>query len=569
MTAPAATARRLVRTYRLLALLAAVVMAGTLPACTKTPTPTTTQTSTTPTPTAANNPQAREALSDGGTLRIAMASLPISWNPYAANGPRTDPDSVAGPMVPRYFVFDASGVGSANPDYLSGASIANSNTVVTLTLNPRARWGDGLAITATDFIATWKALNGARRDFQARSTWGWSSISSVAAGADQYQVVLTFSAPFPEWQQLLATGPLRAESAVSAKVFNTGWASPNAAWFAGPYAASTVDVTQGLVTLKPSTTWWGDKPKLDSITYRVIEQQAWLTAYQNNELDIVPVAADRVSLGKAQAAASTTIRNGYSLTYRQLVLATGRTPTDDLAVRQAIVMGIDRKAVGATRYGDLGWAARSLDSAVFLTQQAGYVNTAMSTGVTYDQAAAAYLLESGGWVIPRDQKVRAKAGTLLQISIGYPATDTAARTEAESIASSLSAVGFGVDIIEVPAAEWAARAGAGEFTIYCSDATGSHLPLTALQHNYATGGSNNVSGFSSPTVDQLIAQAHSAATPIRQQDYAAQADRIIWTQTLRVPMYQLPGLVATKTRLANLGANGFGTSLWQNVGWMR
>src|SRR4030095_12614921 len=100
--------------------------------------------------------------------------------------------------------------------------VTSPKQVVTYKLNPKAVWYDGTPISAADFIAQWKALNGTNPAYQTSSNTGYNQIESVVQGADKFEVVVTFKTPFADWKSLF--WPLYPASTNSdPTAFNTVW----------------------------------------------------------------------------------------------------------------------------------------------------------------------------------------------------------------------------------------------------------------------------------------------------------------------------------------------------------
>jgi len=75
----------------------------------------------------------------------------------------------------------------------------------------------------------------------------------------------------------------RAEQ-INADIFANGWNSnPHSEWGAGPYTIDSVNDMQ--VSFVPNPTWWGERAKLDSITYKQMDAQALFNAFKNGEID--------------------------------------------------------------------------------------------------------------------------------------------------------------------------------------------------------------------------------------------------------------------------------------------
>ncbi|HET9217868.1 MAG TPA: ABC transporter substrate-binding protein, partial [Terriglobia bacterium] len=169
------------------------------------------------------NPQPRDKVQQGGKL-VWPSSVPSNFNYGQIDGPNFDGALMINAVMPILFTFDASGTPSYDPDYLAGEPelVESPKQVVTYRLNPKAIWYDGTSITAADFIAQWKALNGTNPALQTASNTGYNQIESVVQGVDKFEVVVTFKTPFADWKSLF--WPLYpASTNTDPKVFNSAW----------------------------------------------------------------------------------------------------------------------------------------------------------------------------------------------------------------------------------------------------------------------------------------------------------------------------------------------------------
>ncbi|MEU5010830.1 ABC transporter family substrate-binding protein [Streptomyces sp. NPDC021749] len=82
-----------------------------------------------------------------------------------------------------------------------------------------------------------------------------------------------------------------------------------------------------------------------------------------------------------------------------------------------------------------------------------------------------------------------------------------------------------------------------------------------VEQNYTRVGTDHI--------DQLFDQAASELDEDAARTLVAQADARIWAAAGSVPLYQRPELVATKKSLANVGAFGFATPRFQDIGYRR
>ena len=129
------------------------------------------------------NPQPRDSLQQGGTLRLQVASLAENWNPNHPDGNERDFSNVLQPMTYFPWLIDNEGVATLNDDYVLEFAESDDYLTLTYTLNPEAVWHDGSPITAADWQATWNALSGLNPEFQVVSKEGYDLITSVEQGA--------------------------------------------------------------------------------------------------------------------------------------------------------------------------------------------------------------------------------------------------------------------------------------------------------------------------------------------------------------------------------------------------
>lgn len=518
-----------------------VAVLALLTACTAptqpTPTPTT---SVTASASSDINALPRDRIADGGLVRVPLAALPTHWNPWHSLGATTDAERVRGPLSQSAFTFDSAGRATANPAYLAEVHVTHEPTTrVTLTLNPNAVWNDGAAITASDWIATWKALGGDPA-FTVTDDRGWRGVASVTQGSDAHHVVVEYAGVEPDWSRPLAAGPARADSVADAATFNAGWPTYQAGWFTGPFVLGHLDRTQGVVTLDRNPRWWGDQPKLDHVVFRTIQSQALSAAFGHNEFDWLDVSAAPDQLKRVRTSADTTVRVAPGTSGRLLRLDTSGVLVDK-ALRTALLRALDRSGVASADLPDV--PVPTWSNHLLLTNQPGYVDQAVSTGLVHDRTAAAQALTQAGWPIVDGH--RTKDGRPLTLTMTIPSTDAWARAEYAAIEASLADLGV---------------------TLQATTDPGDLVPVTVDIDAYPLAG---VRAITEPTASDLVGRIAAETDQVRRADLAAQLGRLLWEQAASVPLHQSPQVVAVRNGLANLGAPGYATTAWQDVGWAR
>jgi peptide/nickel transport system substrate-binding protein len=515
------------------------------------------------------NPVDRDQLTQGGSLRWALAGMPANFNYHQLDGSDDDNEDVLSALMPEAFEFSADSTPSVNEDYFTSIEVTSEDPqVIEYTINPDAVWSDGSPITAADLIAQWQALNGSNPAFSVVSTTGYEEIASVEQGSDDRQAVVTFTQPYADWQAMFS--PLYPAAAnTDPNVFNTGWISgPQVT--AGPFQVDDVDTTAQTITLVPNPDWWGTAPLLDSIVYRVMDPDTAIDALANGEIDFVDIGADVNAYTRATTLEGVDIRRAGGPNFRHITL-NGTSPVlSDVNVRQALAKAIDRQTIADAMLGPLGADAAKLDNHIFMSNQEGYQDNAGDLS-SADVAAANAQLDAAGWTREGDA-TRTKDGQELVIRFVIPSGVSSSQQESELVQGMLQEVGARVDIQTVPVGDLFDRyVTPGDFDMTVFSWLGTNFPISSsssiyeqpqgdqIQQNYARIGT--------PEIDQLFQQAAEELNPVAARDIANQIDAAIWEEVHSLTLYQRPDLIAADSTLANFGAFGFADVHYEDIGF--
>ena len=252
---------------------------------------------------AALNEKPREELKEGGSVRFAISLLPTNWNFMAIDGNGVDNSNIANYTMPVNWVYAEDATFEPNKNFVESYEVTDptdgKGQVITLKLNPNAKWNSGRTIDWTDYEATWKAQNGSNKAFNSTTTDGFNQITTVAKGEKDTDVVVTFKAAYPDWSSVLST-VMPKEGVATPEAYNTGWTSFKDEWHTGPFAFDKVDKAQKMITLKRNDKWWGDKSLLDSVSFRQLETPADVNAFANNEIDVVDTMINATAVNTAK-----------------------------------------------------------------------------------------------------------------------------------------------------------------------------------------------------------------------------------------------------------------------------
>lgn len=522
-----------------------------------------------------------DQVKQGGNLNYPLSSAIVNFNTNEIDGNTLDTVDVMNAVLPTLFLTDAVNHFRYNPDYLTGeptVADVNGHQTVTYEINPKAVWLDGSPITAADFIAQWKALNGKNGAYKPVATTGYDDVSSVVQGKSPQEVIATFTKPFGEWRSLFSL-LYPASTNNDPNTFNSGWvAKPLTS--AGPFMFSTSDTNAQTYTVTPNPHWWGRKPKLASITFRAIDPSAQANALRNNEIDFLDVGPDAATYQQVKAIPGVDLRVAGGPNFRQITVNGSSPQLADLSTRQAISMAIDRNAIARTMLTPLGFpSATSLNNHIYMKNQVGYQDNAGVTG-TYNPVAAGQKLTAAGWVVQGNQRVNngtvpstaSQKGKVLKINLVIPSGVPVSLNEAKLIQQQLTQVQVPVTINTVDINHFFDQyVSTGQFDLTVFSYIGNSYPISGSAGIYLNKTGNswnaNFSRVGTPEIDAALNNALQQLDQNASIAAANQADKLIWNEVMVLPTYQRPDIWAVRSTLVNFGAFGFATPDYTAMGF--
>jgi peptide/nickel transport system substrate-binding protein len=514
------------------------------------------------------NPKDVSDLRDGGNLRLALSALPQNWNSLHNDGNDGDTGAIERPMMPRAFKTNAAGELSVNTDYFADVALTNSEPQqVTYTINPKAVWSDGSPITWEDIKSQANALSGADKAFLIANNSGFDRVEKVERGVDDRQAVITFKKHYADWRGQFAGNSFLVPKSVTAtpESFNKSELD-GITLTAGPFVVQSVDRAQGRVVLGQNPKWWGAKPKLDTITFSVLDNSALLPALQNNEIDAVGLAS-RDELKTASNTPGIAIRRapGNSWSHFTFNGAPGSILADQ-GVRVAISKAIDRQGIATAIQNGLVENPKPLNNHIYLQGQDGYRDNSLG----FDPAAAAKELDALGWKLNGD--VREKDGRKLEIRDVMYNQDVWVQM-AQIIQQNLAQIGVKMTIETKPGTGlFSDVIGPGNFDVAQWTWAGDPFPLSSLVQIYGYNPNDlqgNYGRVGSSELNDLIEQTISELDPKKAIELANQVDRKVFEEGHSLPLMQSPGNVAVRASLANYGATGLASYDYTKIGFLK
>jgi peptide/nickel transport system substrate-binding protein len=513
------------------------------------------------------NPQDPATLRDGGNLRLALTDFPPNFNILHIDGNSSEIAAMMKATLPRAFIIGADGSTTVDTNYFTNVELTGTAPqVVTYTINPKAFWSDGTPVTWRDIASQIHATSGADKTFEIAGPNGADRVASVTRGVDDRQAVVTFAKPYAEWRGMFAGNGMLLPASMTAtpEVFNKGQLEgPGPS--AGPFIVTSLDRTKQRIVLTRNPKWWGQRPRLDTITYLVLDDAARLPALQNNTIDATGIGSvDQLTIAERTKGISIRCAPAPSWSHFTFNGAAGSILADK-ALRIAVSKGIDRQTIAKVVQYGLTSDPVALNNHIYVEGQEGYRDN--SGVLAYDPERAKQELDALGWKL--NGQFREKNGRQLVIrDLFYDAQGS--RQFAQIAQHSLAQIGVKLELV--------ARAGSGFFTNYVNVGAfdiaqfgwlGDAFPLSALTQIYKSNGESNFGKIGSPRIDAAIERTLEELDPGKAQTLANNLDKLLWAEGFSLPLTQSPGDVAVRSTLANFGATGLADLDYTAIGFMR
>ena len=527
-------------------------------------------------PLAALNIKPRDQIKDGGTLRLTITTLPTGWNPMQVDNNSVDLKTTIWQFIGvNNFDIAEDGTPKPNPNYIESVKVdtKDGKQVVTLHLNPKAKWNSGRTIDYTDYQATWKSSNGENDKFLPTTTDGFNQVTSVEKGAKDTDVVIKYKATYPDWTATWSN-VLPKEGISDPNTFNSGWKTPNPDWFTGPFTPTKVDQASKTLTVKRNDKWWGDKAKLDTVTFKAMNNATQTKAFANKEIDAASGIVTKDGYQTAKKRPDAEMRQAGSLQWRHFTFNAKSASLSDKEVRQAIVKGINRPAIAKSDLAGLPVQADSvmLGNHFFMPGQAGYKDN--SGDYKYDPKAAEKQLDEAGWKKQGDYRV--KDGKTLTVNYAQLTGVPTSENEGALFKQDMAKIGVKVNLVNTPSSDMQKVLTNHSFDVIAFTWQGTPYPMANVRQIYgaAAEGSkkpsqSNFSQIIDPEVEKLIPQIDTEMDVNKRRELTNEADKHIWDDVMVLPLYRRIMFSGAPKNLANYGSATFQSTRGEDIGYVK
>lgn len=384
----------------------------------------------------------------------------------------------------------------------------------------------------------------------------WLPTTSRIAGIetpDDFTVVLTLNqAYYPAMQDFTLIRPVR-------------FLSPNAVDEAGefaepvgtgPWQVKALDDMQA--TLVRNESYWGQKPALETIVIEVIlDAQTRIAALLSDEVDVIggeylggvsleslPVLErnDEVQVLTEAGATSFYIATQYD-----------KPPFDDVRVRQALNLAIDRAGISETLFKGLAEPAQSL-----LPANIPYVTFTGAELYEYDPEQAAALLAEAGWTLNAEGLLE-NEGELLQMDLVVDQSRLPQTvTMAEAIQAQLKEIGIELEIRAMDYSGWLDAFYAKDYDLMMRFSWGPpYDPHSLLAGAFYTDVSEESTvSYADSALDQLIDAALASTVESERQEIYTQIWQRLDEQAAIIPLVYPQRVYAIRSEVEGFRLGG-------------
>ncbi len=515
------------------------------------------------------NPQPYEKLRDGGTYTSAGSfsgddTQGLPWNVNA---------TLTGSRIwswynPVAITFSPDGEVQVNKDYYSDVAdeLRDGKQVVTITINPKARWNDGSPIDWRAIEATWRVASGQIKGAQIGGTVGYDQIESVTKGKDERQAVITFRTPYTGWPALFKTF-LHPKVATAENVNQAYSNQLRPEWGAGPFTVESYDQNSRKLTFVRNPNWWGRTARLEKRIYLDFPNpQAGVNAFRNGQVDYTTVGTAEAR-AQLEGVEGSEIRQGGS-PFQYSLYVNGRSELlRDVTVRHALLASIDRKQLAEIEFQGLDYAEPLPGSNLYYPFQQGYRDN-LSKALQHSPDEARALLDKAGWA-PGADGIREKDGKRLSITYTLFGSEPSAKAQAASIAASAKKVGIEVVTKPTDSSQWASIIQQSKFDILVSgNRSLDPYGVFGLSGFYGSKDPQNLTGVGTAEIDEEIEKVNAMSDAAAQQKAANDLEVKAFQQYGLLPLYSGPSTYAVKEGLANVGATLLYSPLPEEIGWV-
>lgn len=446
------------------------------------------------------------------------------------------------------------GAGKIVPGVAESWSASADGTVYTFKLRPDAKWSDGTPVTAEDFFYSFRRLvDPATGAMDPRLQYPIKNARPISKGekpvdqlgvrvVDARTLEITLERPTPYFLDLMANGTALPVNRANVEKTGGQFARPGVLVSNGAFKL-VGHVANDSVTLEKNPAYWNAaNVKLDKVVYiPFVDQAASVRRFEAREVDMLFTfpASDLPRLRKAYG---DQVRVAPGLTVEYYVFDTRRPPFDDVRVRRALSMVIDRDFLAQEIFQGTARPSYSM----LAPGMASYGDTSKVDFADWSQIdredAAAKLIKEAGY---------GAGGKPLDITIRYNTSPTNERAATAIAHMWKQAFGANVRLHNLDlASHYAYLQQGGEFQVARGSRTAEYADAEAvLSLDISTSKTFNYAKYNNPEYDALVARSYTEADPATRSATLHRAEALLMRDQPTMPLLNMANLWLVSSRI--------------------
>jgi peptide/nickel transport system substrate-binding protein len=490
---------------------------------------------------------AASAQKSGGILKVSHFDSPASMSPHE--------EATIAALRPAMAVFNnlvmykqdvaQTSISSIIPDLATSWAWSEDGTELTFPLRQGVKWHDGKPFTAADVKCTWDMLQGKSTEklrLNPRKSW-YRNLDRVTANGD-YEVTFHLKRPQPSLIALLASGwsPVYPCHVPPAQMRQHPIGT-------GPFKFVEFKPNESIKLVRNPDYWKPGRPYLDGIEYTIIKEMSTRNlAFVAGKFDLtspygvtIPTLKDITSQAP-WARCEVTASN----VNRTLIINRDKPPFDNLELRRAMALGLDRQGfidIITQGQGDIGGTMLPPPEGVW-----GMPPEVLRTLPGYDPDVEKNRKEA--------RQIMAKLGygpdKRLAVTVATRNT-TAYRDPAAVLIGQLREIYIDGELEPVDTTAWYPKLLRKDFTVGLNvTETGVDDPDQQFYENYVCGSERNYTGYCNPEVDKLVDRQSIEVDPDKRKQLVWDIERKLAEDVARPVIFYPRGGTCRKPELKGL-----------------
>lgn len=372
---------------------------------------------------------------------------------------------------------------------------------------------------------------------------------------DDYTVKVTLEEPFAGFLASISTAAVSIYDSDATEAAGEQFGmEPSVTVGTGPFKFETWNFNDQIV-ISRNEDYWKGASALPGVVIKIIpDTETQTMMFESGALDIIDLDFVTDATERFQASYPEQIVAGSRVGITYLTMNQNIQPFDNLKVRQAFQMAIDRQVILDALYGGRG----QVEHGIYPHGLIGFNEN--QTAINYDPEAAKALLAEAGYA----------DGFTMELAANSSASDTLTMA-LEIIKEQLAAVGINAEIKNYDEATWLETRKAGELSTYISTWTADLNDPDNFIYTFFGNEENTTMrsmNYQDTDVMERVAKARAIINDDeRIAEYQALEEKIIGEDAAWVPMFSRTHLFAVNKRVQNFVPvwNGTGDQFFYGI----